>query len=352
MSIEVSITKRFKGFCLDTAFSTEGGCLGILGASGCGKSMTLKCLAGIETPDEGRIKVNGRLLFDSQKRINLPPRQRRVGYLFQNYALFPHMTVGQNIACGMDGRKEEKSPKIRSWLEYFRLAGMEDRYPDQLSGGQQQRVALARMLVCEPEVLLLDEPFSALDAYLKEQLQLQLFELLQDYGKDAILVTHSRDEVYKLCGELLIMENGRLLDMGKTKAIFENPRGLETARLTGCKNFSRARRLGKTRVEAMEWGLILETEAPVPEGITYVGIRAHDFHPATARDGKNTFEIHVCEQTEAPCEWSFLFTVAEGGQQKNKIWWTVGKPALMERPKYLSIEPSDILLFEDGTERE
>lgn len=211
MSLEVRIRRTLRDFSLETAFTTSDGVLGILGASGCGKSMTLRCIAGVETPDEGRIVLNGRVLFDSAAGINLPPQQRRVGYLFQSYALFPHMTVEENIACALGREKDRKkrAGTIASLVGRFRLEGLEKRYPGQLSGGQQQRVALARILAYEPEALLLDEPFSALDAHLKEKLQLELLELLRGYAGDAVMVTHSRDEAFRLCGRLLIMEHGR-----------------------------------------------------------------------------------------------------------------------------------------------
>jgi len=165
MSLKVNIKKRLGNFNLDVAFETERGVFAILGASGCGKSMTLKCIAGIETPDEGRIELNGRILYDSAKKINLTPQKRRVGYMFQDYALFPNMTVEQNIKAGMGKHPEEE--KVRSYINRFRLEGMEKHYPAQLSGGQKQRVAMARMIASEPDILLLDEPFSALDSYLK-----------------------------------------------------------------------------------------------------------------------------------------------------------------------------------------
>ena len=181
MALEVNIRKKFAGFCLSTEFTTDGGCLGILGASGCGKSMTLKCIAGIEKPTEGRIVLNGQVLFDSEKKIDVPVQQRRVGYLFQNYALFPTMTVEENLSIAMHGRKEEKRGKIESYIKKFQLTGLEKRYPSQLSGGQQQRVALARMLLCEPQILMLDEPFSALDGFLKDTLQMEMLELIREF---------------------------------------------------------------------------------------------------------------------------------------------------------------------------
>ena len=164
MSLYVDIEKHLPGFHLRTSFEAGNEILSILGASGCGKSLTLKCIAGIETPDRGRIVLDGRVLFDSQKRINLPVRDRKIGYLFQTYALFPHMTVRENIACGLTSRDRSF---VGSWVEKFYLSGLEDHYPSQLSGGQQQRTALARMLASRPSLIMLDEPFSALDDYLK-----------------------------------------------------------------------------------------------------------------------------------------------------------------------------------------
>ena len=192
MSLLVDIKKDFGRFRLDAAFETDSGSvMGLLGASGCGKSVTLKCVAGIERPDEGRIVLDGRVLFDSAKRIDLTPQQRRVGYLFQNYALFPNMTLAQNIAVGVRDRAKRKETVARL-VKAFYLEGSEGKYPRQLSGGQQQRTALARILASEPEALLLDEPFSALDSYLKWQVELELAELLDTFPGPVLFVTHDR----------------------------------------------------------------------------------------------------------------------------------------------------------------
>ena len=242
----VEIKKKLKEFSLELSFEAEKGCLGILGSSGCGKSMTLKSIAGIVTPDSGRIALQyaqgeaagGRVLFDSSLKINETPQIRRVGYLFQNYALFPNMTVEENIAAGLKGkgaraaaggRKSQAcSPqaikqKVQEMTERFRLIGLEKHYPAQLSGGQQQRTALARILAYEPEILLLDEPFSAMDTYLREKLRLELAEALKDYDGVSILVTHDRDEAYQLCPEILLMDQGKVLARGKTRDIFAWP---------------------------------------------------------------------------------------------------------------------------------
>lgn len=219
MQLEVNIRKKLKEFTLQAEFVLYDGVLGLMGSSGSGKSMLLKCLAGIETPDCGRIVLNGRVLFDSTEKINLPPQQRRIGYLFQNYALFPNMSVAENIMCGpcAKGLKQEQSRAIvQAMVNKFQLQGLEARYPRQLSGGQKQRTALARLLAVEPEVILLDEPFSALDAQLKEKLQEQLQQLLQEYGGISVLVSHDRQEIERLSDSVLFIHQGNLSEEDKT----------------------------------------------------------------------------------------------------------------------------------------
>ena len=237
LRLGVEIKKKLKEFDLDVSFDAGKGCLGILGPSGCGKSMTLKSIAGIITPDSGRIAIQyakgeaagGRVLYDSALKINEKPQMRRVGYLFQNYALFPNMSVAENIAAGLKGlaakqaiggrKPSAQSPaaikaKVGEMIERFRLAGLEKRYPGQLSGGQQQRVALARILAYEPEVLLLDEPFSAMDTYLREGLRLELSKVLADYDGVSVMVTHDRDEVFQLCKNIMLLDRGHVLIAG------------------------------------------------------------------------------------------------------------------------------------------
>jgi molybdate transport system ATP-binding protein len=216
MSIKAVIRKRLSAsFTLETDFETGSGCLGILGPSGSGKSMTLKCIAGIETPDEGHISINGRVLFDSGSGINQRPRLRRVGYLFQNYALFPRMTVLENIAAALPPPGKKARQRALTFIEQFGLSGLENRLPGELSGGEQQRTALARMLAPEPEAILLDEPFSALDTNLREEMQALFLALLRS-RQNAIMVSHNHDEIRRLCGEALTMEKGRVAARGKT----------------------------------------------------------------------------------------------------------------------------------------
>ena len=185
MSLYVDIRKKLGDFTLETKFEVQDGVTGILGASGCGKSMTLRCIAGIMKPDEGHIELNGKVLFDSSRKINVRPQDRHVGLLFQNYALFPNMTVQQNLMAGLMACEKNKNAarqKIREILEKFELNGLEGHKPSELSGGQQQRVALARIFLSSPDILMLDEPFSALDGYLRWNLEQELLDVLKDFA--------------------------------------------------------------------------------------------------------------------------------------------------------------------------
>ena len=199
MAIQVNIEKNFKDFSLKSKFESNTSATGILGASGSGKSMTLRCIAGIETPDQGKIVLNDRVLFDSEKKINIPIQKRNVGYMFQSYALFPNMSVYENISVGLKARKvKDVDIVVKKVMQQFQISELASRYPKQLSGGQRQRVALARLMAYEPDVLLLDEPFSALDEDLKEDLLKELKSELQ-ISKPVIFVSHNKEEVNYLC---------------------------------------------------------------------------------------------------------------------------------------------------------
>ncbi len=235
MALFVDIEKKLASFDLRMKFEMQDEVLALLGGSGSGKSMTLKCIAGIEKPDKGRIILDGRVLFDSEKHINLKPQDRGVGYLFQQYALFPNMTVYQNIVCGVKGAmkragaensgrsisKTEKEKMIGDIIDLVHLNGLEEKKPKQISGGEQQRVALARILVNQPDALLLDEPFSALDASLRKNLVRETYNLMKDYGKSVIFVTHDQKEAFRLSESVALIEQGEITRMGKKEDIFE-----------------------------------------------------------------------------------------------------------------------------------
>lgn len=209
--LEVQIYKKLAEFDLDVSFQVDDNILGFMGASGSGKSMTLKCIAGIETPDQGRIILNGRVLFDSEKKINVPIQKRNVGYMFQSYALFPNMNVYENISVGLRARKvKDVDIVVQKVMQQFRIFELASRYPKQLSGGQRQRVALARLMAYEPDVLLLDEPFSALDEDLKKDLLQELKSELQ-ISKPVIFVSHDKEEVNKLCDLKYKIKQGEII---------------------------------------------------------------------------------------------------------------------------------------------
>lgn len=209
--LEVQIYKKLAEFDLDVSFQVNDNILGLMGASGSGKSMTLKCIAGIETPDQGRIVLNGRVLFDSEKKINVPIQKRNVGYMFQSYALFPNMNVYENISVGLRARKvKDVDIVVQKVMQQFRIFELASRYPKQLSGGQRQRVALARLMAYEPDVLLLDEPFSVLDEDLKKDLLQELKSELQ-ISKPVIFVSHDKEEVNYLCDLKYKIKQGEII---------------------------------------------------------------------------------------------------------------------------------------------
>lgn len=301
MSLFVDVEKKLGSFHLQVKFETGSQVLALLGASGCGKSMTLKCIAGIEKPDRGRIVLDGRILFDSEKHIDVPPQKRRAGYLFQQCALFPNMTVEQNIACGIrDVREKSRRAAITAQIiERMHLQGMEKKKPDQLSGGQQQRAALARILVNEPEVLLLDEPFSALDSHLRFRLEQELRSIIHGFGKPVLFVSHDRDEVFRLSSQIAIMKDGSLETIGTRHEVFGAPRTVSGAALTGCKNISSVRQTDSSHVYAESWGLTLKING-TSGGVSHIGIRMHDVKPCENADTENSVICQVAEEIENP----------------------------------------------------
>ena len=304
-TLSVTLTKHLPNFTLDVSFSADEQPLGLLGGSGAGKSMILRCLAGIETPDAGRIVLNGRVLFDSEAGINVPICDRNIGILFQNYALFPHLTIAQNVAFGLHQKlpPEQIQEIVTQQLSAVHLEAFAERYPHELSGGQQQRVALARALASQPEVLLLDEPFSALDTHLRDQIERQLIDRLQDYQGVTLLVTHNLDEAYRVCHQLLVLDGGTTIAHGPKHNIFEHPQTVSVAQLTGCKNISPALTHGPNQIEARHWQCVLQTVEPVSSNLTQIGIRAHQINLQTypqASSAPNTFPCWLATTSETP----------------------------------------------------
>jgi molybdate ABC transporter permease protein len=352
----VDIEKKLAGFELKVSFSAERQePLGLLGGSGAGKSMILRCLAGVETPTSGRIILNGRVLFDAERKINLPVRDRHIGFLVQNYALFPHMTVAQNIAFGLPKGLSSTSVKqqVEAQLIGVQLQGYSDRYPSQLSGGQQQRVALARALASQPEALLLDEPFSALDTHLRSQLEQQMIATLADYQGTTLFVTHNLEEAYRICPNLLVMDSGQQVHYGSKYEIFEHPATVTVAQLTGCKNFSVARTLKPQQIEAIDWGCRLRVVETIPYELSFIGIRAHHITFKSDSKSENTFPCWLVKTIETPHRMTLFLKLHSSSFIGNQDYhlqaevfkekWTTLKDQPF--PWYVHLDPMRLMLM-------
>ena len=261
---------------------------------------------------------------------------------------FCWVVVKNNILCGYRGAKEQKEEKVRDYLKRYQLDGLENRYPAQLSGGQQQRVALARMMIGEPEAILLDEPFSALDGYLKDVLQKDIQEFLRQYQGDMLMVTHSRDEAFRFCKELMLLKDGKTLIFGDTRKLFEQPQLLEAARLTGCKNSSRIERMGDYQVFALDWGASLRTVQKVETDMTHIAIRGHWIRPAS-ESGENCLAFEAAEYVESTFEHQYLVK-CPGMENGAVLWWMRPKENFEDNhdenlPPYLYLPPEHLMLL-------
>jgi len=362
MSINIDIEKKYGSFTLSVRFAAGDETLALLGASGSGKSLTLKCIAGIERPDSGRIEVDGITLFDSARHIDVSPQERRTGLVFQNYALFPNMNVLENIKTGArrESDPEKRAKSVDYIIERFGLGPLTEHTPSMLSGGQQQRVALARILVSNPRILLLDEPFSALDGHLRHRMERELQSVIQSFGKTVILVSHNRKEVFRLSDRIAILDAGRVGCIGSKEEIFRNPKTKTGAEMTGCKNISHIRRKSDRIIEALDWGIELELAQGEASHIyvspsgdvnehAYVGIRSHDISLACgATLQKNVFRFDVHEEIENP--FSYTVTLRAAGQSRARpLQWDVDKQT-WERIRAKSVDiclpQESILLLE------
>ena len=354
MALEVMIRKQLGAFRLDVQFCTQDRPLALLGASGSGKSMTLKCIAGIERPDEGRIVLNGRTLFDSARHIDLPPQKRRVGYLFQQYALFPNMTAAQNILTGLHAcPRGERQARLQEQLRTFRLEQAAQLRPRQLSGGQQQRTALARILASEPEALLLDEPFSALDSSLRWQLELELLDMLDTFRGEVLFVSHSRDEVSRLCRSVCVLTDGRSEPVTTVPELMAAPRTLSGAQISGCKNISACTHTGGHSVFCADWGVSLACAEQARPEHRFAGVRAHAWRisalPAegafpcrAVRVLDNVFSAIVMLSTPAGSSGPHLLRA----ELPKEAWAALADAETL----YLTCPPEQVLLLTGGGE--
>jgi molybdate transport system ATP-binding protein len=324
MSLKVDIKKNMGGFQLDVAFEAGNEVLGFLGASGCGKSLTMRCIAGIERPDEGRIEVNGKVFFDRARgkraSVDLTPQQRKTALLFQNYMLFPNLTVAQNVAAGIgkDVSAADRNTLVASQMRRFGLEGLEARYPAQLSGGQQQRVALARMLAARPGILMLDEPFSALDAHLKSSLEQNLIGLFKEYEGTVLYVSHDIDEAFRFCDRIAVVDSGRIDEIGSNQAIVESPGSLAAIKLSGCKNTTEAAYVDASTVHLPQWGIRVKSARPVPQDVRYFGVRAFFLQRAEG-PGENVFRMRADRVSDSRFERTVMLGFLDAEQTPQRL---------------------------------
>ncbi len=352
-ALEMNVGKALDRFTLNVELHASKGAVGLLGASGSGKTMTLRMIAGIVTPDRGRIVLNGRVLFDRATGQNLPAAQRKIGVVFQDYALFPHMTVAENVGFGLSRiPRAERQARVQRQLAQMRIAELAESYPTEISGGQRQRVAIARCMAIEPDALLFDEPFAALDPHLRRQTEEQLREALADYNGAVIFVTHDMEEAFRFCSELLVLDGGRVIASGPKHQLFESPESVVAARLTGCKNIIPARRVAENRVAVDAWNCELQTALPVPDTLTHIGFRSHQIVFQPAADTANAFPCWIVSTSEAPHEMTLylrLHTAPQPGDpfhlqaDVTKEAWQ--KLSAQPQPWRVQLEPSRLLLL-------
>ena len=327
----------------------KGEYVAIVGESGSGKSTLLNMIGALDTPTSGKVAISGKEIFSMNDRKLTIFRRRNIGFIFQAFNLIPELTVEQNIVFPvlLDYQKPDRK-YLEELLSVLNLKERRNHLPSQLSGGQQQRVALARIMAYEPDVILLDEPFSALDEFLKDRLQQELYDMLKDYQGTAILVSHDRDEIYRFSEELLIMHQGQVITSGETKKIFADPGYKEAARLTGCKNFSRIQRKGGHKLAAIDWGIELQCAREIPEETAYIGFRAHEFLPIWGERKQNCIKVRLAGSADLPFEKNF-YILSENGKGQENICWFLQKEQwgmLREKglPDYLQF-PEEHLLF-------
>jgi molybdate transport system permease protein len=322
-ALSVDVDKRFKGFDLKAKFETGQGITGILGASGSGKSLLLRLLAGIEEPTSGSIQFGDQLYLVSKPMHRIiPARKRSIGFVFQDYALFPHLNVAQNIRYALNAIPlQEQQARTNELLTALRLTELSERFPAQLSGGQRQRVALARALARKPDLLLLDEPFAALDPYLRRRMEEQLRTSLASYPGTVLFVTHNMEEAFRFCDQLLIFDRGRIVSSGTTRRVFAQPGSRAAAQLTGCKNILPATRFSahqlRIEIPIKTDGfriLLLHCDEPIPEGIQWMGIRSHHLELSAITDLPDAIPCWPVAFNEAPHEVTvYLSLIAPEG---------------------------------------
>ena len=351
MTIKADISSKLDKFHAEISFESDSNRIGILGESGAGKSLLLKFLAGISNPDKGEIWLDKKCLYSTEKKVNVRPQDRNIAYMFQNYALFPTMSVRNNIEIVVKGTKEQKKEKADILLKKFQIEQLAERKPRELSGGQQQRVALARVLAYEPEMILLDEPFSALDQGLKENLQIELGNMLRDYEGRVIMVSHSMDELYKFSSELMVVSEGHIVEIGNTQELFHNPKTVKAAGLLGVKNILKVKALKKNQIQIEDWNISVDVGLRDVRDIVYIGIRDDGFSPIWEEEyrGENVIDIEIINTYETMNRIKIFFTLS-GCIEKNRYTFILERKVyeMYGLPKKLKIDLERLIFFKDN----
>ena len=328
MSLVLDIKKRYPGFVLDMQLEAGEERVALLGASGCGKSCTLRCIAGVETPDEGKIVVNGVTFFDSAAGINLSPQARKCALLFQNYQLFPNMTVADNVCAGVKDAGDAAARKklAERYLSIFGLADFVDPLsPHDSRAGSSSAWRLPAWWRRIRAFFMFDEPMSALDSYLKSALEQNMLDLFDVCNRTVLYVSHDIDEACRLCQRICVMHDGHVEEIGSVEDVVRRPQTLAALRLTGCKNTSRARKIGDEEVEALDWGMTFNVGREVPDDVAYLGIRASYFHVDNrAERGRNSYDLHVARVSDSRFERLVLLDVPRA-DAPTRLQWKVNK---------------------------
>lgn len=343
--LEFEAERKLENFTLGVRFKSRKGAMGLLGPSGAGKSMSLLMIAGVITPDKGRIVLNGRVLFDSATKRNLPAAQRRIGVVFQDYALFPHLTVEENVAFGLRSLPpSERRARVNRELAALQIDELASRYPKEISGGQRQRVAIARCMAISPDALLFDEPFAALDPHLRRQTEEQLRRTLEDFGGVVVFVTHDMEEAFRFCTDLLVLDQGRVIAEGPKHQLFENPGTVAAARLTGCKNIVAAAAMATNRIRVPAWNCELATAQPVDSSLTHMGYRSHQVRFVGPTGGENVFPCWLISTNEAPHEMTLYLRLHADPKPGDPAHLQVDVPKDVWRSLDAQAQPWNVLL--------
>jgi molybdate transport system permease protein len=352
--LELDVHRTLENFDLHVDLSTGRGAVGLLGASGAGKSMTLRMISGVSAPDRGRIVLNGRVLFDNASGVNIPSARRRIGVVFQDYALFPHLTVTENVGFGLRALpEEERRARVEEQLALLQISELSNSYPKEISGGQRQRVAIARCMAIEPDALLLDEPFAALDPHLRRQMEEQLRKTLASYNGVVVFVTHDMEEAFRFCSDLVVLDSGRVIASGPKHQLFERPETVAAARLTGCKNIVSACPLTSDRVAVGTWDCELVAAGQVSNKLTHIGFRSHQFVFQQPADDANTFPCWLVDISEAPHEMTLYLRLHASPQAGDAPHVQADVPkdvwrelSMQPQPWRVKFDPARILLLE------